>query len=880
MNETIPAATRLEDYRPPAWLVDDVDLHFDLDPAETRVSARLAVCRNSGHPGGPLVLDGQGLDLVSIAVDGRALAASAYTLDDERLVIDGLPDRCTLETVVRIRPSANTALEGLYVSGGLLCTQCEAEGFRRITFYPDRPDVMSTFTASLAAERERYPVLLSNGNLVEEGVLDDGRHYARWHDPYPKPSYLFALVAGDLVCIEGHHRTTSGRDALLRVYVEGHNADKCAHALASLGRAMRWDEHSFGREYDLDLYMIVAVDDFNMGAMENKGLNLFNSKYVLARPDTATDDDFVAIESVIAHEYFHNWTGNRITCRDWFQLSLKEGLTVYRDQRFTEEETLGSVKRIEDVRHLRATQFPEDAGPLAHPVRPREYVEINNFYTMTVYEKGAEVVRMLATLLGHDGFRHGMDLYFARYDGSAATVEDFVACMSEAGGRDLSQFMRWYDQAGTPQVAVEGDYDPETCRCTLRLRQSCPSTPGQPEKRPLHIPVAVGLLDGEGRDIPLRLDGEPAAAGTTRVLDLTQGEQVFVFEGIGGRPTPSLLRGFSAPVRLAYEYDDAELAFLMAHDSDGFNRWEAARRLAMRVLLAAVGTIGAGGEAAVPEVFVSAAGRLLEDPAAEPVLVAEALTLPSEDEIAEELAFVDVDALCAARFAVRRGFAEALKEALLDRYGSLAPQGGYRFDRDSMGRRRLRGLCLSLLVAAGDPAARTLAARQYEAADNMTDVMAALQSLRDADGPEREAAMTGFERRWRGESLVLDKWFTLMATSRLPGAVERLHALMAHPGFSIRNPNRVRAVIGAFARGNPLHFHAADGSGYAFVADRVLELDALNPQIAARLASAFARWRRYDGGRSRSMREQLERIAGQAGLSRDVGEIASRSLGD
>ena len=878
MSATLPKAIRIGDYRPPAWRVDTVDLAIELDPATTRVRSRLEVRRNpDSTDGGPLVLDGQDIELVSVAVDGHVLGADRYTLDAERLTIDGLPDRCLVAIENTLSPAANTALEGLYVSGGLLCTQCEAEGFRRITFYPDRPDVLAVFTVTLTADRERYPVLLANGNLVAEGALDSGRHYARWHDPFPKPCYLFALVAGDLVCSEGHHRTPSGRDVVLRVYVEAHNADQCAHALASLGRAMRWDEKVFGREYDLDLYMIVAVDDFNMGAMENKGLNLFNAKYVLARPDMATDDDFVAIQGVIAHEYFHNWTGNRITCRDWFQLSLKEGLTVYRDQRFTEEETLGPVKRIEDVRHLRAMQFPEDAGPLAHPVRPQSYIEINNFYTMTVYEKGAEVVRMIATLLGPEGFRRGMDLYFARHDGSAATIEDFVACMSEAGGRDFTRFMLWYDQAGTPRVEVEDDYDPVTHRYVLRFRQSCPATPGQAEKRPFHIPVAVGLLDRDGHDLPLRMPGETGAGPATRVLELTEHEQTFIFMDVPVQPVPSLLRGFSAPVRIEYAYDDDALAFLMAHDSDGFNRWEAGRRLVMKVLLAAVAAVQEGRQPELPPILGSAARRLVEEETIEPMLVAETLSLPAEEEIGEALDTVDVDAVSVARHAVRQGMALALAKSLRERYDALAPQGGYRFDRQSMGRRRLRNLCLALLVATGDPDACRLAAGQYRVADNMTDAMGALEALRDAACPEREAVMADFAARWRNAPLVLDKWFALGATSRLPGALERVEALMRHPGFSLRNPNRVRAVIGAFTR-NPPHFHAADGAGYGFIAERILDLDAINPQVAARLATAFTRWRRYDAARQTLMRHELERILRKEGLSRDVREIVTKSL--
>ncbi|MDD3517267.1 MAG: aminopeptidase N [Chromatiales bacterium] len=879
MKEAQPRAILLKEYSAPAYLVDRVDLHFTLDPVQTRVRSRLSLRRNPLLDRSvPLALDGQDLQLERIALDGRVLATGDYLLDHEGLTIPGVPAQFTLEIETLIHPQDNTALEGLFVSGGTLCTQCEAEGFRRITYFPDRPDVMSVYTVTLEADAARYPVLLSNGNPEAAGELPDGRHFARWHDPYPKPCYLFALVAGDLVCREAPYFTISGREVALRVYTEAHNADKCDHALASLARSMRWDERRFGREYDLDLYMIVAVDDFNMGAMENKGLNLFNSKYVLARADTATDDDYVAVEGVIAHEYFHNWTGNRITCRDWFQLSLKEGLTVFRDQSFTAEETLGAVARIDNVRRLRSLQFPEDAGPMAHPVRPASYIEINNFYTMTVYEKGAEVVRMLETLLGRETFRAGMDLYFERHDGQAVTVEDFLHCMAEASGRDLGPFMRWYDQAGTPRIEVRDAYDAATQIYTLDVTQSCAPTPGQPEKRPLHVPLKLALLDAQGRELPLRLEGEPAAVSGERALELTERAQQFRFVDVPDRPLPSLLRGFSAPVVLDYAYDDATLAFLFAHDTDAFNRWEAGQRLMLRVLLGLIGDVQAGRPLVLPEVLLRAFEGVLDDRAAAPVLVAEALTLPAEDYIAEQLAVIDPQAVYEARSFVRRALGERLSARLHDAYERYRGNGPYAPEPEAMGRRRLRNLCLGYLVAGGDAAACRLALEQFEQADNMTDAMGALHALRDVDCPERERAMAAFEARWRDEPLVLDKWFALQAGSRLPGALDRVRALMAHPGFSIRNPNRVRAVIGAFAHGNPLHFHAADGSGHAFVAEHVMALDALNPQVAARMAKVFTAWRRYDAPRQASMRAQLEHIAARPQLSRDLYEVVSRSL--
>ncbi|WP_245795456.1 aminopeptidase N [Thioalkalivibrio denitrificans] len=937
MKDATPRAVFLKDYTPPAWRVLRVDLDFRLGPERTRVRSRLSLARISHHPstaaadlravtgrapssrldvvsatpapssgprapsqrhldalvtnGGeicgldrragsdqPLVLYGQDLALLAIAVDGRALPRGAWRQEGEQLWIEGLPSPCELTVETEIRPSENTALEGLYVSGGNFCTQCEAEGFRRITWFPDRPDVMAQYTVRMEADKAAFPVLLSNGNLTEKGDLPEGRHYAVWHDPFPKPSYLFALVAGDLACQEDRFVTRSGREVALRIYVQHHNLDKCGHAMRSLKKAMRWDEDTFGREYDLDVYMIVAVDDFNMGAMENKGLNIFNSKYVLARPDTATDEDFVAIESVIAHEYFHNWSGNRVTCRDWFQLSLKEGLTVYRDQEFTADQSLRTVKRIDDVQRLRSLQFPEDAGPMAHPVRPQSYMEINNFYTMTVYEKGAEVVRMIRTLLGREGFRRGLDLYFERHDGQAVTTDDFVSAMEDASARDLTQFRRWYDQAGTPVLDVSGEYDAEGRRCRLTVRQSCPSTPGQKEKLPLHIPLAVALLDSRGREIPLRLEGEKAASGGSRVLELTAPDHVFVFEDVYEAPVPSLLRDFSAPVTLRYPYTDEELAFLMASDTDEFNRWEAGQQYAVRVLLRLVADVQANRPLVMDEGFIAAAGRVLENRDLDPALVAEALGLPGESYLADQMKVVDVDAIHAARQFARQSLGRALGaqwQALYERHGRTDASS---LDATVMGSRRLANLALAYLVM-GDPATgRALAHRQFLGARNMTETMGALRALMDCACEELESALAAFESRWRDEPLVLDKWFSLQAASSVPGALERVRRLMSHPGFNIRNPNRVRALIGAFVAANPVHFHAADGSGYEFLAEQVLTLDPMNPQVAARLVKALSRWRRFDRTRQAAMRSSLERIVAIEGLSRDVYEIASRSL--
>lgn len=878
MKDATPRTVFLKDYVPPAWRVPRVELTFRLDPACTRVHSRLALERAEGAAGEPLMLYGQDLTLLTLSADGRPLPKGAWRLEGEQLWIQDLPERCELTVETEIRPDANTALEGLYVSGGNFCTQCEAEGFRRITYFPDRPDVMTVYTVRIEADAAACPVLLSNGNLVESGDLPDGRHYAVWHDPFPKPSYLFALVAGNLACREDRFVTRSGREVALRIYVEHHNLDKCEHAMRSLVKAMRWDEETFGREYDLDVYMIVAVDDFNMGAMENKGLNIFNSKYVLARPDTATDDDFVAIESVIAHEYFHNWSGNRVTCRDWFQLSLKEGLTVFRDQEFTADQSLRAVKRIDDVQRLRSLQFPEDAGPMAHPVRPQSYMEINNFYTMTVYEKGAEVVRMIQTLLGREGFRRGLDLYFERHDGQAVTTDDFVRAMEDATARDLTQFRRWYDQAGTPVLEASGVYEAAARRYRLTVRQSCPPTPGQPDKLPLHMPLAVALLDRAGHEIPLRLEGEAAPAGGQRVLELTAPDHVFVFEDVPERPVPSLLRDFSAPVTLRFAYTEGELAFLMSSDTDAFNRWEAGQQYAVRVLMKLVEDVRAGHPLALDGRFVESVARVLEATALDPALVAEALSLPGESYLADQMSVVDVDAIHAARQFVRRTLGERLATQWQAAYERHRVTDARDPGAAAMGARRLANLSLAYLVVAEGTDGRSLAYRRFRGAGSMTESMGALRALMDCDCEERDAALVAFESRWRDEPLVLDKWFSLQAASSVPGALQRVRTLMAHPGFNMRNPNRVRALIGAFATANPVHFHAADGAGYRFLADQVLALDPINPQVAARLVKSLSRWKRFDEPRQQAMRAALKRIADTRGLSRDVYEIASRSL--
>jgi aminopeptidase N len=874
MKTDNPQAVLLKDYTPPPFLIDRVELDIDFQPGEVRVSAELAVRRNPAarDAQAPLILDGDELETLAVAIDGRALEAAEYVLSDTQLTIAQVPAAFTLQTVVRIRPDTNTKLSGLYRSANGYFTQCEAQGFRRITWFTDRPDVMSLYTVTIHADKAALPLLLSNGNPVGNGDGPGGRHWAKWEDPFPKPCYLFALVAAELEVLRDTYRTGSGRQVELAIYVEPGKLDQCAHAMAALKHSMRWDEDTFGLECDLDHYMIVAVGDFNMGAMENKGLNIFNTKYVLARPDIATDADYVHIDRVVAHEYFHNWTGNRVTCRDWFQLSLKEGLTVFRDQQFGVD-THGGVSRIRDVRSLRAAQFPEDAGPMAHPVRPASYLEINNFYTATVYQKGAEVVRMIHTLIGKAAFRRGMDLYFARHDGQAVTCDDFVAAMAAASGADLAQFMRWYDQTGTPHIAARGRYDAAARRYVLTLQQGCTT---HPENQPWHIPVAIGLIGADGADLPLRIRDEPDAP-TRRVLSLTAAEQEFVFEDIDAVPVPSLLRGFSAPVVLDFPYTDEELAHLLAHDSDPVNRWEAGQRLAGRLILATTTALAAGGIPAWPASFAQAAARVLAQADTDPAFAAEILTLPTEATLAEQLELVDPDALYAARNGLRRFLAEQLSPALMECYERHAPLGPYRLDMQAAGRRALRNLCLGYLTELDTPDARALALRQFEAADNMTDQFAALSALAQCTGPERQRALDDFYACWQREALVVNKWLMVQATSRLPDTLHEVMRLTGHPAFDLRNPNKIYALLGGFGA-NHVRFHAADGAGYRFMAGQILRLDAINPQVAARLARSFDRWRRFDATHQAQARIALESLRAQPDLSRDVFEIVERTL--
>ncbi|NTV14314.1 MAG: aminopeptidase N [Desulfobulbaceae bacterium] len=874
------SSIRLADYRQPDYLIDSVHLSFELADQETWVASRLNIRPNYETRRGvrPLKLDGRDLPLEGILINGRVPAADEYRHDAVSLTIFTPPVDLVLELKTRLNPAANTRLEGLYRSGAMLCTQCEAEGFRCITWFLDRPDVLARYEVTISGDPARYPVMLANGNLVEQGEMADGRRFVRWQDPFPKPSYLFALVAGDLVEVSDSFTTASGRQVALQFFVEAHNRDKCGHALASLQKAMAWDESRYGLEYDLDQYMVVAADDFNMGAMENKGLNVFNSKYVLASPATATDVDYENIEAVIAHEYFHNWTGNRVTCRDWFQLSLKEGLTVFRDQEFTADMTSAPVKRINDVMALRARQFPEDGGPLAHPVRPATYIEINNFYTVTVYEKGAELVRMLQTLIGAPAFAKGLHRYLTRYDGQAATVEDFVRAMAEAGGRDLSQFLRWYSQAGTPVLQVSALHDPITDTLVIAMRQSCPDTPGQKGKEPFHIPVVVGLLDRQGRELPLHPICGARGSGSG-LLELRKEAEIFRFRGIREPPVVSLLRGFSAPVHLDFEQTDAALQLLLAHDSDPFNRWEAGQLLAVRVIRGLRADYRRGRELRVGSDFVEVFRAILaERTQIEAAYLCQLLTMPAEDYLAELEPVIEVAAIHAAREAVRLALATALEGELRLALAENNDLGPYRYDPTLAGRRQLKNLCLAYLMRLGKPEDEELAFRQFAAADNMTDEISGLRLLVHAGSVRGQEALAIFAEKWGHDPLVMDKWLGVQATAPLPSTLAEVERLMGHPAFRLNNPNRARALLASFANGNPLCFHDDSGTGYRFMAARIQELDLINPQIAARLAGCFNRWRRFPAQNQALMQAELERIKNTAGLSRDLFEVVSKSL--
>ncbi len=853
MTET-PRATHRQDYTPPVFHIDTVDLDFQLDPAATIVRSRLALRRN--RPG-PLRLDGVALELRHIALDGATLPPEQYTLDDAGMTIGALPDACMLEITTQIAPAENTELSGLYTSGGNYYTQCEAEGFRRITYFPDRPDVMSRYTVTLTADRATCPILLSNGNPHGSGHAEGGRHWVRWQDPHPKPCYLFALVAGDLVDVHDHFTTASGRAVALNIWVRRGDETRCAHAMDSLKRSMKWDEDVFGLEYDLDVFNIAAVSDFNMGAMENKGLNVFNTKYVLATAETATDGDYQGIETVVAHEYFHNWTGNRVTCRDWFQLSLKEGLTVFRDQEFSSDMGSRAVKRLKDVRRLRAAQFPEDAGPMAHPVRPDSYIEIDNFYTPTVYDKGAEVVRLLHTRIGAANFRRGMDLYFARHDNQAVTIEEFVAAMQDASGIDLSGFKGWYGQAGTPELTAEDSYDAAARRYTLTLRQTTPATPGQPQKAPLPIPVATGLLDANGQQI------------AERMLLLEGAEQSFTFDEIATAPVPSLLRGFSAPVRLLGVPQD-RLRFLAVHDSDPFVRWDSGQQYATAVMLGMIAAPATPFDPALAE----AVEATLADAERDPAFAAEALLLPGESFVADQMAVAEPAAIHAVREQLRREIAQRCATSLRRTYDAMAATDPASITGEAIGCRALRNVCLGYL-ATQDVA---LAKAQFDAGRNMTEVLAALDALAGTETPERDAALASFHAKWRGDDLVLDKWFSIQAMAARPNAIAEVRALYAHVDFDLKNPNRARSVIGAFAAGNQVRFHDVSGEGYSFLADAVIALDQINGQTAARMVGPLGQWRRQNAQRGALMQRELQRILAQSKLSRGTHEKVAKAL--
>lgn len=875
--------TYLSDYRPSDFVISEIDLRFDLFDDVCKVRAQMQLMRSSTSlPRIPLRLDGDELELVSVTLNGSPLGPDQFRVSSVELVIPNVPDVFSLIVETRIFPNRNTTLMGLYLSGGTFCTQCEAEGFRRMTFMLDRPDVLARYSTTIIADRARFPILLSNGNCTDQGDAGAGRHYATWKDPFPKPSYLFALVAGTLAFIEEQFVTFQGRKVVLRIFVEPHNIDKCSHAMTSLKRAMRWDEEVYGREYDLDIYMIVAVDDFNMGAMENKGLNLFNSKYVLARPETATDADYQVIEAIIGHEYFHNWSGNRVTCRDWFQLSLKEGFTVFRDQEFTSDLHSRAVKRIQDVNILRNQQFREDGGPMSHPVRPSSYMEINNFYTVTVYNKGAELIRMMHHLLGPRDFRAGTDLYFERHDGQAVTIDDFVAALEHAGGIDLEQFKRWYTQSGTPELQITSHYDSHRQCFTVQVRQTCPPTPGQANKLPFHFPLVIALLDRSGNRIPLQLQGETPTPNfsdkLTRVLSLRETHQSFTFVDVKVRPTPSYLRGFSAPVKLTADLTEQDLIFLAMHDDDPYSRWDANQRVQISVILEIMNQRQAGAPVSIGETLVTIAREHLNKSDTDPLFASLLLSLPSEQYIAEFVPVIDPAAIHQACRQVREALAKHLYDEFVKAYETNVNLGEYRVDIDSIARRTLKNTCLGYLMENANEGIRARCADQCFSANNMTDSIAALTCLANNSGDEGKRALHWFYQRWQHDPLVIDKWFTIQAASRLPDTIERMRVLLQHPSFTLRNPNRIRATIGTFAHSNPAFFHQETGEGYELVADYIVALDEINPQITARLASAFALWRRFSPARQVMMQGQLKRIVAQPQLSRDTYEVVTTIL--
>lgn len=866
-----PKTVYLKDYQPPQYWVDKVDLVFDLNEDITRVESILIMRRNleTATAKTPLYLCGESLKLISVQLDGKALSPSHYEVTDQGLTIHEVPDSFTLATTVEIKPQENKALCGLYRTGPHFCTQCEAEGFRRITYYPDRSDVMAKFTTTIHADKKKYPVLLSNGNCIACGNIDENRHWVKWVDPFKKPSYLFALVSGDLVAVEDHYVTRSGRLITLKIYVERENQDKCAHAMRALQKAMKWDEETYGREYDLDIYQIVAVNDFNMGAMENKGLNIFNAKAVLASPDTATDGDYAYIDVVVGHEYFHNWSGNRVTCRDWFQLSLKEGFTVFREHHFTSDITKSPVSLIESTRYLRSKQFAQDAGPMAHPVRPESYIEIDNFYTLTVYEKGAEVIRMMRTLLGWPTFRKATDLYFERHDGQAVTTDDFVKAMEDASGMDLTQFKLWYSQAGTPEIEVKTDYNQQTKTYQLTLSQTCPPTPGQPHKKDMHIPISVGLLDKKGKDL---------LPEKTKVLSLKEKTQTFEFTNIPEKPVVSLLREFSAPVKVKPFLTEEELVFLLEHDSDSFNRWDAAFELTKRALMGLVTDYQQKRPLKLSDAWINAYRKVLEDPNLHPALKVEIFSLPSAGELIEEMKIADVTAIAAARLFMKETIAKQFESMLLSLYEKHTLKGRYVYTPEDASHRRIKNLSLMYLMHTSKQQGVELAVTQWHRSNNMTDSMGALSALSQTDCKEREAVLSEFYDRWQDVPLVVNKWLSVQALTELPKTFEVVQHLVKHPAFDIANPNKVYALLGAFASSNPICFHDSSGKPYQWIADRVIQLDPMNSHTAARLMDAFTRWRKFDTERQDKMRTQMERIQQAPKLSKAVYEVVTKCL--
>lgn len=884
MSENNPQTIYLKDYQEPDFAIAAVDLHFELYEDHALVHSNLKVERRGEHRR-PLKLHGQDLQLISVSIDGKTLDSTAYNCDEEQLTVAQVPDKFELSCTVKIHPQNNTSLEGLYKSRSMFCTQCEAEGFRKITYFMDRPDVLSVFTTTVSAEQSRYPTLLSNGNLIEQGAESDGRHWARWHDPHPKPAYLFALVAGDLAAVEDSFVTLSGRDVAIKLYVEAKDLDKCEHAVTALKNAMSWDERVYGREYDLDIYMIVAVDDFNMGAMENKGLNIFNTSCVLANPDTTTDAGFQRVEAVVAHEYFHNWSGNRVTCRDWFQLSLKEGFTVFRDSEFSADHGSETVKRVEDVQFLRTAQFAEDSGPMAHPVQPASFIEISNFYTLTIYEKGAEIVRMFKTLLGADLFRTATDLYFDRHDGQAVTIDEFVQAMADVSGRDFSQFMNWYRQAGTPKVTVDEHYDAAAQTYALTFSQSCPSTPeaASDEKKPFHIPVAMGLL-GQAGTLKLEIEGETGdrevSDNTHRVLEFSEREQTFCFSNVPERPVPSLFRGFSAPVKIAFNYSYSDLLRLMTLDDDGFCRWNASQELG----LAAIAELRDASAAEAVDMLLSGYRTLLEDDTLDPAMVALMFSPPAEAYLAEQQDPVNVDGNHHARQALMCHIAEHLEPQLLATYRRCVDQLqglGRVVSPGAIGLRSLKNRALDYLMQLHQQQYLDLCVQQYRDGENMTDVFAALSSLVHCGAPmcapHQQDALQSFYQRWQDEPLVVNQWFSVQAANPRPGTLNKVKQLLEHEAFDRKNPNKLRSVIGVFCSLNLVNFHQIDGAGYAFLAEQILLLDKQNPQVAARMLTPLTKWRRHDEQRQKLMKEQLQKIA-TAQLSKDVYEVVSRAL--